>query len=165
MKQAEPSLEFSRPLDVARVPRLGSFEKLSADSRECQDLAKRLKIPVIHHLSAELKAKPWRGGGLKVTGQVQLDLEQVSVVSLEHFRQNLRFEVERFFLHNVPQDATDDEDIDPIANGFIDLGEVVAETIALDLDLYPRKPGEAFGEQEIEPIKSPNPFAALKIVK
>ena len=165
MKQIEPSPEFSRPLDVARVPKLGSVEKLSADSSECADLAKRLKIPVIHSLAAELKAKPWRGGGLKVTGQVHLDLEQESVVSLEQFRNNLHFEVERYFLHNVPQDASDDEDIDQIANGFIDLGEVVAETIALELDLYPRKPGETFGEREIEPIKTPNPFAALKIVK
>ncbi len=165
MKQNEPTAEFSRPLDVARVPKLGSVEKLFADSRECADLAKRLKIPVIHSLSAELKAKPWRGGGLKVTGQVQIAFEQLSVVSLEQFKQNLRFDVDRYFLHNVPQDAIDDEDFDPIINGFVDLGEVVAETIALELDLYPRKPGEAFGEMEIQPDKTSNPFAALKIVK
>ena len=40
----------------------------------------------------------------------------------------------------------DEDDADPIENGWIDLGEVVAETLALDLDPYPRKPGEAFAE-------------------
>ena len=33
-----------------------------------------------------------------------------------------------------------------ILNGVIDLGEMVAETLALDLDPYPRKPGVSFDE-------------------
>ncbi len=165
MKHNDPIPEFSRPLDVARVPKLGSIDKLSAERQECVALAKRLKVPVIHSLTAEIRTKPWRGGGLKVSGSVHLDVEQVSVVSLEQFRQSLRFEVERYFLHIIPEDASDDEDIDPIVGGFIDLGEVVTETVALDLDLYPRKPGEEFGEMELQPKKVPNPFAALKVVK
>jgi hypothetical protein len=41
---------------------------------------------------------------------------------------------------------------------------VVAETLALDLDPYPRKPGEAFGEHiedDGRPADSESPFAVL----
>ena len=158
-------IEFSRPLDVARVSKLGSTEKLSADDKECANLAIRLRVHAIHSLSAELKAKPWRGGGMKVTGEIMVDVEQVSVVDLEPFRETKTFDVERFFLSHIPDEASDDEDIDPILGGFIDLGEVVAETLALELDLYPRKPGQEFGEVEITSETPPNPFAALKLVK
>jgi len=158
MKPANtPTPELHRPLEVARVPNLGSHEKLQADGKECALLAKRLMVPTIYSLSAHLKAKPWRGGGLKVTG----------VVSLEVFRSVLTVPVERYFL-NVPPSAEleADEDIDPIDNGIVDLGEVVAETLALELDPYPRKPGEVF-ESKIEDVaeeaKKPNPFNVLKL--
>jgi uncharacterized metal-binding protein YceD (DUF177 family) len=163
----EPQPEFHRPLEMARVPNLGSHEKLSADAKECALLAKRLMLPAIHKLSAHLKAKPWRGGGLKVTGELIVDLDQESVVSLESFRSVLTLPVERYFL-NVPPSAElgADEDIDPIENGIVDLGEIVAETLALELDPYPRKPGEVFEsklEADTEPPKKPNPFNVLKI--
>ena len=68
----------------------------------------------------------------------------------------------------VPQGAVveneDEDDADPIDNGWIDLGEVTAETLALDLDPYPRKPGEAFAEHiedTGEPAGRESPFAVL----
>ena len=77
--------EFSRPLLVDRVPALGSHERIAADDKECAALAKRLGIPKLHSLGGLLKASPWRGGGLKVTGTMQAEVDQVSVVSLEVF--------------------------------------------------------------------------------
>jgi uncharacterized metal-binding protein YceD (DUF177 family) len=165
---AEPKLEFSRPIEVARIPKLGSHEKLNADAKECAALAKRLLLPAIHTLAAELKTKPWRGGGVKVSGELKADLDQESVVSLEVFRSSMVIPVERYFLNVPPSaDIESDEDIDPIENGVIDLGEVVAETLALELDPYPRKPGEEFqsavlDQIEVEPEK-PNPFNVLRM--
>jgi uncharacterized metal-binding protein YceD (DUF177 family) len=164
----DPQLEFSRPIELARIPKLGSYEKLEATPTECKALAKRLKLSTIHSLKAELKTKPWRGGGLKVTGELRAVVDQESVVSLEEFRSTVVFGVERYFL-NVPssEDLESDEDIDPIINGIVDLGEVVAETLALELDPYPRKAGEMFQaaaavEAAPEPEK-PNPFNVLKM--
>ncbi len=169
MKHVEaPQFEFSRPLEVARIPKLGSHEKLSADPKECQALAKRLMLPAIHSLSAELKAKPWRGGGLKVTGELKADIDQESVVSLELFRSTVVYPVERYFLNAPPNTELDsDAEIDPIERGVIDLGEVVAETLALELDPYPRKPGEEFqavieDDPSVSPEK-PNPFNVLRM--
>ena len=41
MKNRPPHFEFSRPLQVDRVPKLGSTEKLSAEPEELKALAKR----------------------------------------------------------------------------------------------------------------------------
>ena len=159
----EPISEFSRPIEVARVNALGSHEKIKADPKECLALARRLGLPVVHAVSAHLLVKPWRGGGLQVTGEVTADVDQVSVISLETFRNVVRYEVERYFL---PQGGGDEEEIDAIAGGVIDLGEITAETIGLELDPYPRKPGETF-EASPEPEGEPetakiSPFAVLK---
>lgn len=159
----EPVPEFSRPIEVARVGAHGSREKISADRKECSALADRLQLPGVHAVSADLQVKPWRGGGLKVTGEVRADIDQVSVISLEAFRSEVRFPVERYFL---PAGGSEDDEIDMIVGGIIDLGEVAAETLGLELDPYPRKPGEAFAASTDEPAASPvakiSPFAVLK---
>ena len=169
MKHApEPRTELHRPLEVARVATLGSHEKISADAKECQSLAARFQVPKIHAVTAALQAKSWRGGGMKISGQAFIDLDQVSVVSLETFRSQTTIPVERYFL-NIPagENNESEQDIDPIVNGIIDLGEVVAESIALELDPYPRMPGEAFQSViEDDPAhdeKPPNPFNVLKL--
>lgn len=169
MKHRAPALEFSRPLQVDRVPKAGSTEKLSAEGEELKALAKRMSLPALHALSAEIRATPWRGGGMKLEGHITADLEQVSVISLEAFRETVSVPVSRYFL---PQGAVveneQEDDADPIDNGWIDLGEVVAETLALDLDPYPRKPGEAFAEHIEDDPKQPereSPFAVLAKAK
>jgi len=165
MKNRTPQVEFSRPLQVDRIPKLGSTEKLSAEPEELKSLAKRLKIPALHALSAEIRATPWRGGGVKLEGHITADLEQVSVISLEPFRETVSVPLARYFLPpGAVADNEQEDDADPIDNGWIDLGEVVAETLALDLDPYPRKAGEAFpGHVEDDGVeaKAPSPFAVL----
>jgi uncharacterized metal-binding protein YceD (DUF177 family) len=162
--------EFSRPLEAARVSKLGSHEKLLATETECGALAKRLQVPKIHSLKADLKAQAWRGGGMKVAGQAMIDLDQESVVSLEIFRSTQLVPVERFFL-NIKGDADVDTEleIDPIEHGIIDLGELVAESVALELDPYPRMPGESFTAIiESDPSndeKPPSPFTVLQFPK
>lgn len=167
MPQPKSPIEFSRPLKVDRVPRTGSFEVIRAEPDECLAMAERLGIPAVHSLSARLKASPWRGGGLKVEGSLSADLEQVSIVSLEPFRHQVEIPVLRYFL---PGGAAGDEelDVDVIESGHIDLGEVVGETLALELDPYPRRPGEAFaedGEGDDDPAGTPSPFAGLARLK
>lgn len=159
------ALEFSRPLLTDRIPRKGSHEVFAAEPKELLALAKRFDLPVLHSLKAHLIAMPWRGGGVKVTGKVTAEIEQVSVISLERFSSTPKFEVERYFLPERLIVNASEDDVDPIENGEIDLGELVAEAVALELDAYPRKPGEAYAETpddsaEIIELK-PSPFANL----
>jgi uncharacterized metal-binding protein YceD (DUF177 family) len=166
MKPRTP--EFSRPLAVDRVPKGGSTEYLMADAEERAALARRLSLAALHGLSAELKAEPWRGGGVKLEGKLSADLEQVSVVSLEAFRRKVEFPVLRYFLPAEAAAHAEADDIDAIEAGSIDLGEVVAETLALELDPYPRKEGEEFAaaaEIAAEPVEKSSPFAVLSRLK
>lgn len=138
--------EFSRPLLTDRVPRKGSHEHIIADEKECVALAQRFDLPKLFSFKARLLAMPWRGGGIHITGVVEADVERISVVSLESFRRIEKFQVDRIFLPpKIIVDAVED-DAEPIQNGEVDLGEVAAETLGLELDPYPRKDGEAFVE-------------------
>jgi uncharacterized metal-binding protein YceD (DUF177 family) len=159
--------EFSRPLQVDRVPALGCHERLAADEKECAALAKRFDLPRIHSLGGLLKVEPWRGGGLKITGTLNARVDQVSVISLDIFTSDLEFPVERYFLSpRAGRPDADDDDIDVIENGCVDLGEILAETMALELDPYPRKADEVFSdiEEQPEPAKI-SPFTALSKLK
>jgi uncharacterized metal-binding protein YceD (DUF177 family) len=159
-----PGAEFSRPIEVARVSPLGSHEKISADVKECEALARRLNLPAVHAVDAHLVLKPWRGGGIKVTGQVTADIDQQSVVSLEAFRSTVNFDVARYFLAHVEGEEDGERDVDLITGGVIDIGEVAAESLALELDPYPRKPGEEFhmSTEDGTPQASITPFDKLK---
>lgn len=158
--------EFSRPVPVDRIPRDGSDEAIAADAKECAALARRLGIPAIHTLKATLRAEPWRGGGVKLTGLISAEVEQVSVISLEAFRQAIEIPVERYFLPPSQAALDEESDADPIEAGHIDLGEVVAESLALDLDPYPRRPDEKFelSTAEDEAAKA-SPFTVLSALK
>jgi uncharacterized metal-binding protein YceD (DUF177 family) len=160
-----PKLEFSRPLITDRVPRMGSHEVFAAEPAECAALAKRFGIPAIQAIKAHLIALPYRGGGIKVTGKIEAEIEQISVVSLEVFSSTPKFSVERYFLPPKILVNAIEDDADPIENGEIDLGELVAETIGLELDPYPRKPGEFYDNPELDSDevddKPPSPFAKM----
>jgi hypothetical protein len=58
-----------------------------------------------------------------------------------------------------PQDPAD-----PIINGQIDLGALASEFLALNLDLYPRKPGVTFEDMYVggEASGTNSPFAVLR---
>ena len=144
MAKGPPTPEFSRPLLLAKLSRRGSHEHIRAEPAECQALAKRLGVDQIFSLDARLVLSPWRGGGIKVSGMAEAEIEQTSVVSLEPFRSRLQAKVERFFLPEEASTGAEHDDADPIEQGQIDLGEVAAEALALELDPYPRKPGEEF---------------------
>ena len=177
MRYQSPELEFSRPLDVTRVPPQGSLEKISAEPTECMALAKRFGLPDLHSLEAELRVSRWRGEGLKIKGRFAIELDQTCVVSLDTFRSVLTDEFETFFL---PEGASagansaliEAGDAEPFANGIIDMGEVVAEAVALALDPYPKKPGVAFAdviedenEGDAKASGQANPFAGLGRLK
>ncbi len=174
MPYQKPAPEFSRPLDVTRVPPQGSIERISAEPRECIDLAQRFGLPALHSLEAELRVSRWRGEGLKIKGRFTADIDQTCVVSLDTFRSLLADEFESYFLPAGNSAGTgsaviEEGDAEPFENGIIDMGEAVAEAVALALDPYPKKPGVAFADV-IEDEEAPgpgagserNPFAGLE---
>ena len=61
-----------------------------------------------------------------------------------------------------PDVDLEDDEVEPIINGIIDLGELAAQHLGVALDPYPRKPGAAFGEAQFGGNeKRENPFIKL----
>ena len=169
--------EFSRPLAVERIGSTGAEVTVEADAEERSALAERFGIEAIHALSGRFVATPWRRGGVELRGEIRAEVEQLSVVSLEPFRSEVAETVVRYFQaetapgHNpavlVVQSLEGDEP-DVISGGAIDLGEIAAESLALALDAYPRKPGEVFQEVNEAAVEAPreeSPFAILSRLK
>jgi uncharacterized metal-binding protein YceD (DUF177 family) len=165
------TVEFSRLIPVDRVPDLGSREKLEANEEERASLAARFDLVSIQALTGKMELKPWRKGGIRVTGRMEAHITQNCVVTLEPFETHVSFDIERFFLGKTNAGATQVRDVeslegdepDLIVDNSIDLGELASEELGLTLDPYPRRPGVEFGSgPEPEATeKTHQPFASL----
>lgn len=164
------SLPFSRPVPVHDVPATGKEVTVTADPAEREALAKFLKIPEVKRLEAHFTLKPRGDGGLSVTGELDADVVQTCVVTLENFPAAVKEEIAARYVEKdetpPPQPGEEHEaDLDApdvLINGTADLGALAAEHLALGLDPYPRKPGvEAPAESVDEPPATHRPFAGL----
>jgi uncharacterized metal-binding protein YceD (DUF177 family) len=169
--------EFSRPLAVERIASTGTELTIEASAEERAALARRFDIPAVHAFSATFVATPWRRGGVQVRGEFAAEVEQLSVVSLEPFTSEVGEPVVRYYQAEtgpghypdvLSVESLEDEEPEVISGGSIDLGEIAAESLALALDPYPRKPGEVFEPetaQQAEERRQDNPFAVLSQLK
>ena len=182
--------EFSRivtPEDIGE----GLERTISARPAELEALARRMKLPAIRSLSADLRVKPEGRGGYRVRGRLTAEVEQECVRTLDIFPATVKAEIDRLFVPadspaaralqaagvtELDTDAPDAPDI--IAEEGIDLGELVSETLALSLDPWPKKPGTDFLDMEARAPETPeeraaeertmeerNPFSVLKNLK
>ncbi|HSI39640.1 MAG TPA: DUF177 domain-containing protein [Xanthobacteraceae bacterium] len=144
---------FSMPVPVASLPPEGRTYNIAPSDAEREALARALDIVALPALAADVTLVPDRAGGVAVTGRVSATVRQACVVSLEPFDAPVAEDIE---LHLVPEDKLPEpqpgEDIDvgaqelpdPLVDGVVDLGAVVAEFLALGIDPYPRRPGVQF---------------------
>jgi len=161
--------EFSRPLRLGPEPRVVT---VAATPAEGAALAARFGILAVHALAAELRLTPEPGGTVRARGRLTAEVEQDCVVTLEPVRQAVSAAIDLRILGEGETPADDDPDSpDEIESlgGVVDLGEAVAEQLALALDPYPRAEGSALpaldaGETDEAPAQ-PNPFAALGRLK
>lgn len=165
------SPEFSRPVNAAGLPHAGRDFALTASDAECRALAARFGIPGIRRLAAALHAKPGADGRIRVVGRIAASVVQVCVVSLEPFEASLDVPYESLFLrqdllHAEPEGLLDPDAIDEegYEGSHFDLGESVAQALALALDPWPRNPeavapADSAPDDETPPPASP--FAVL----
>jgi uncharacterized metal-binding protein YceD (DUF177 family) len=164
--------EFSRLIPVDRVPETGLEERIEADDSERAALAQRFDLPEIRKFAGDFQIAPWRRGRIHVAGTVTAEVVQRCVITLDPFPVELAFPLERFFIaegtrrDHVEELEGDEPDI--VNGGAIDLGELAAEELALNLDPYPRKPGAELAAEiaDVQPENvqrtADSPFAALR---
>jgi uncharacterized metal-binding protein YceD (DUF177 family) len=157
--------EFSRPLTLAEVAGAPRSFAIRAEPSERAALARRFGLVAIDRLEAEGSVRRHGVDGWRLEAELRADVVQTCVVTLEPFPATLgeRFAVD----YTGPADAPRREidlgagDAEPAPpDGTLDLGETVAQQLALALDPFPRRPGA-----ELPPAASPGtaegPFAAL----
>lgn len=164
--------EFSRPVALARIPPDGRQENLRAAPAECAALARRFGIPAVNRFEAALRLLPEPGGGVAIEGRLAAEVVQECVVTLEPVVQQVEEAVHLRIL-GPGEGASDDpeapDDVDA-PGGVADLGEALAEQLALALDPYPRAPGAtlpdaASDDAPAPPEASVRPFAGLAALR
>ena len=184
MSKSVPGRAFSHVVQVDRVGPEGILLQLSAVPAQREALARQMQIPAVLNLTAQVRVvpDPAQDGHFLLKGQFEAEVEQTCVVSLEPVRQRVSESFLRRFAAVVPArpapepgedeaewlDPEADDPPDPLQDGAVDAGEVVAEALALALDPYPRKPGAAWPEgyrPDPEAGENAGPFAVLAKLK
>jgi uncharacterized metal-binding protein YceD (DUF177 family) len=164
---------------------LGAFERgVTASDGECAALAKRLGLVRLGSLRGHLRVeRPGGGPAIRVSGNLSAEVVQTCVITLEPFEQHVSESfVQRYTLEEVAEEAPEvfsdpdaEEPPEFLEGDSLDLGEVVAEQLALALDPHPRAPGATFegasfgtwteADEAAAVEAARSPFAALEGLK
>ncbi|MCI4662922.1 MAG: DUF177 domain-containing protein [Neomegalonema sp.] len=180
-QQPAPLRQLIPSARLAKLPD-GLEVAVQTDETQRAAVARDLGLISLSQLSLTGKLIPWRRAGWRFEGRLQAVLEQACVVTLAPVPTSIDAPVARYWLPDSQlaqpagsqteieiqfDEALGGEDIDAVGDG-IDLGAVVLEALALNLDDYPR--AASLGEEEFsastgdhEPEE--NPFAALKALR
>ncbi len=168
--------EFSRRLPVDRnAPPQHSFA-IAATEAERRALAKRFGLVSLESLQAQGTLESFDDGRrARLTAHFTAQVTQSCVVTLEPVPATLD---ETFTLdydadadpaalsepelpENLEFFMEEPDPPDPLVGGMVDVGEAVAEHLALALDPYPRAAGVAFDVPGAESTAEDSPFKAL----
>lgn len=146
---AELIPEFSRPIRLDTIGDLPRAVDAAADDAERAALARRFRIVSIDRLQADAVLTRI-GDVVEMAGRIVANVVQSCVASAENVPQKID---EPFTLRFVPEadagvDSADEEieleesALDEVGytGGAVDIGEAIAQTLALALDPYPRAP-------------------------
>lgn len=170
----DPSPELSRRIAVAEIGADGLDCRIDADAEERRRLAERFDLIELPELAAELRLDPVGGGEIALSGSFRAHVVQRCVVSGAPVEADVEGTVERLFapaedIAPPPreEEVTADELEPPeaIIDDVVEIGEAVAEEMALALDPFPRAKGAEFRGFESGPddrdAGDGGPFAKL----
>lgn len=162
--------EFPRPIDVRQIGERPVT--LTASETEREALARRFGLVAIHRLEAEVTLS---GDASRVVaqGRMEADIVQSCAVSSEDLPVHID---EKLDLRFVPARADEAEELElaeedcdeiPFDGEVFDLGEAVAQSLALAIDPYAVGPEADRARREAGIIEEgeSGPFAALAALK
>lgn len=166
---------WSVKIPVEDIPETGAHFHLVADEATRASLTKIAELRDLPRLEASFDVSRQGASRLHVSGQVSATLGQTCVVTLEPIERELSEGVDLAFssdaaveLAGEESEATiefdQDEPVEMIVGGAIDLGAIATEFFLLGIDPYPRKEGAVF-EPTTAGDPAAKPFAALAALK
>lgn len=171
---AIPVPEFSRPIRADQVARHARDSIISADAQERAALAKRFGLTALDRLEATF-ALSEDGSSILARGRIRAALAQPCVATGAPVPEEIDSD---FALRFVVEDASpaegeelevDAEECDVIGydGQIVDMGEAVAQTLALVMTPYPRAPDAdaVLREAGVLSEEQASPFAALLALK
>jgi uncharacterized metal-binding protein YceD (DUF177 family) len=160
--------EFSRPIRITRLGKEPLRQEIAPTAPERTALAERLDLLTLDRLSATVELARQRGGTILLTASFSAEFVQSCVVTLDPVPGAV---AESFALRYGPPewepevgDPEEDAAFEPLVGEVIDIGEAVAQELALALPPFPRIPGasvEAELGSDAEPPGAQSPFAGL----
>ena len=181
---AEP--EFSRLLTIEGLDDEGRAFRVEAEEGEREALARRFGLVSLGRLAAEGAIFPETNSGLfRLEARLNAEVVQSCVVTLAPVASRLDVAFERLYGADVENEWTGKDDSDrevflnleedlfpePLVADSIDVGEAVAQQLALELIPFPRAAGAVFeglpgGSREVsEGAEGNGPFAALAALR
>jgi uncharacterized metal-binding protein YceD (DUF177 family) len=168
---------WSAPLAVEDIPDTGLHVEIEAPAAVRAELAKLAAVRDLPQLSAVFDLTR-QGAGVHVSGQVNAQVGQTCVVTLEPVESELEEAIDVVFapavagVEELANGATDGrrakmgegEPPEPLVGGKVDLGALATEFLLLGIDPYPRKPDAEFAPPKVAD-SGEHPFAALAALK
>ena len=168
---------WSVPVAVEDIPDTGLHMEIEAPAAVRAELAKIAAVRDLPQLSAVFDLAR-QGAGVHVSGQVNAQVGQTCVVTLEPIESTLEEAIDVVFAPAVAgveglagaepdgrrAKAGGAEPPEPMVDGKVDLGTLATEFLLLGIDPYPRKPGAEFAPPTIED-GGDHPFAGLEMLK
>lgn len=179
MTNAPDRALLSRPLKVEDIGDVASGE-IAVTIAEREAIARMLDLVALDRLVFTYRLTRGDEGRFRLNGRLAAEVTQTCVVSLDPVAASLDIPVEVDFWPAFLIDALERSSEEPghtglldwpeaIVDGIIDLGPLIYETLATQLDPYPKREGARFewhdgapGRQESPPA---GPFAALASLK
>ncbi len=167
--------EFSRTVRVDTLGNLPRRMDLEASPEERQALARRFNIQSIEALSADAQLTA-KGEEISAAGELRAAVTQACVITGEPVPAEITEPFDIVFRPHPAGGGSVDEEVELSESeldvvfydgALADVGEAVAETLALALDPYPRSPNaaQAIKDAGIKSEDEVGPFSALADLK
>jgi len=166
--------EFSRPVNVGKLGGKMPNYRIEATDAERAALARRFNLVSLDRLVAEITLRREPKGAVRLDGRLEADLVQHCVATLEPVPEHVEDEFVLIYRPDLDEAEADrlalenpeDEIVEPLIGESIDIGEAVAQELAVAMDPFPRAADavallpEAEDSDDI-PAERPSPFDLL----
>jgi len=168
--------ELYRPVTVTALKIGPSRQSIETTEEERRRLADRFGLLALTTLSASLQlTRKGQGQSIRitVTGQIKASIMQSCVVTLDPVSTDINTPFSILFDSEAEEDKIDCDPepdsntiVEPIVGDIIDLGEMLAQVLAVEIDPFPRREEVSKIDYSAStPDRDHNPFAILQKLK